>query len=146
MNVYDYFMNRSNVLPRINQHIVAPSTVHNLCGKGTDQPAASRERYHVILSFSVSADISNASPEDIAATVADSLHYVTSKQGTGGISLSSTQFTTFSCTRRIFAEGVEYLGGGRPWFRAGATSGKKCHQLHCESPSPPPQITYMYRI
>lgn len=30
---------------------------------------------------SVSADISNASPEDIAATVASSLHYITSKQG-----------------------------------------------------------------
>ena len=35
MSIYDYFMNRSNVLQRVNQHIVAQSTVHNLCGKGT---------------------------------------------------------------------------------------------------------------
>jgi hypothetical protein len=40
INIYDYFMNRSNVLQRVNQHIVAQSIVHNLCGKGK-APAAS---------------------------------------------------------------------------------------------------------
>ena len=54
MNVYDYFLNRSNVLQRVNQHIVAQSTVHNLCGKGTAPAAAwKRERERERVSYAI---------------------------------------------------------------------------------------------
>ena len=105
MNVYDYFLNRSNVLQRVNQHIVAQSTIHNLCGKGTASSGSCMQRERVrnselcyllaIFSFSVSSDVSSASPEDIAATVANSLHYVTSKEGKWGIPLSYVSLTFF---------------------------------------------------
>ena len=54
MNIYDYFMNRSNVLQRVNQHVVAQSTVHNLCGKGTAQllhGERERERESYLVAF-----------------------------------------------------------------------------------------------
>lgn len=142
MNVYDYFMNRSNVLKRVNQYVVAQSTVHNLCGKGmTDYQLHWRDEVLMLQLFlSVSADISNAIPEDIAATVASSLHYITSKQGNhgyGDFPHFSACSTMYKCFRRVYVEGGECLGcgGSRHW--TGKTSRQKCYKLHCEFLAPP---------
>ena len=68
-----------------------------------------------LIGDSVTADVSNASPEDISATVASKLHYITSKEGLlirrCPFSLYMLLFLSYY-VRRVFHKRAEYLGGG----------------------------------
>lgn len=102
MNVYDYFLNKSNVLQRVNKYVVAKGKSHDLSAQGAVSakkwkmfvftlsscsppssilPSPFPLPYHTAPSEGFS-HLQELSPRDLAALVTENLNYFSSEEGT----------------------------------------------------------------